>query len=313
MQINNSRNALNFTALNIRSEARKASEAEILGMAEDIVKDTKYVHLDLVDADAAPYIRTPFGSYGGNFFNITMYNSFWDKKSPYSVAIETYKTNNSYATEHLSPYEQEIMRKNGKTEALKLDFDSKRARLNFYNRVKHAANVYERAAIVARTIDDLILKEEDALNKTGGFSFVSSQAQRALGMDVDLCKVEKILAKNKFVDFQIVGADAAPKIVTPFGIYINRFKPFKPQRGCDDTLYIATQWGGELTQVREKRRGDVFIKTYNKGDNYILKLKFDSPEEAKIAYKKVSNARNKYEAGALVARYMDKLGLGSSV
>ena len=318
MQIQKIQSSPYFTSLNISPEAEKSAKGQRLDRAQEMLKNTEYVHVDLCGKDATPYIRTPYGSYSGLFLNVSTplpvddgYNGH-----AYEAKIEAFKTNNSFLNKFLPVYEQEIMRNEGKMENLGILFPNMRSYMNFYSRVKKSGDVYERAAIVAKTLDEMIKTEEEPLRLQDQKLpldkplIVKPVANDALGMDVSIGRIHQILKDNSNVRMEISERGAIPEIITFWGKYREYFKPFVPPRANENVLYIATIWGDKPTKLRAKYGKTVTTKNIDFGDSYILKLRFNSPEEAKKAYKTIENASNKYEQAAYVAKYMDKLCLG---
>ncbi len=318
MQVTNYANvSVNFRAFNIEPEAEKQSKHEKLGRAIDLVKDTQYVNVNLCGPDATPYIETPYGSYTGTFSYVPKPQKICSEVygHGYEVNIEACKSNNSYLTKNISPYDQFWIRNNSVKEDLRLVFPNRTSYNNFYKRVRTNGNLYERAAIVAKTLDEMIKSEDDIsiIRQRTPLKdplFVSPSAESALSDEVSLGRIEQILSENTNVRMQIFGPDAMPEIVTPFGRYRKIFNPFIPIKRHKDVLYISTIWGDRPIQIRTRMNSVPCIKTIKTKDNINLKLRFNNQKEAEKAYEKIQNAPNVYERCALVAMYMDKLGMG---
>ncbi|MBR1776679.1 hypothetical protein IJ750_06385 [bacterium] len=331
MNINRIEQTNTFKGFNIQPEARKVAKKKILEKAIALTQDTKYVHLDIVGRDAVPVIRTPEGRFAGTFSNIAMKNGMLlgvhpKQQIPASirrtdVTIDAYKVSIDDIMEHDFNYLEKSAEQYGVFKPIEIVHDSKDAQINTFRRLRRTGNVYERAAIIVKTLDALV---QQALGATKEkiqedpnfrpFEVIDVDFE-TLGKKFNYKRLMHILSGNRTVTMGISGQEAVPYIETPYERFIDDCKVKLPNPIYDqtNTLFVKTKWGENNSLLRYKDGHQTKNKVKNQGSNHIFKIRFETEEDAKAAYIQISNARNKYERMALLAKYMDQTGFGRTI
>lgn len=318
MQVQNVQSP-NFTGLYVKPEAVKTASGKLLNRAAEIVSDTKYAHVYLVGKNAAPVIVTSKNAYAGPFSGLSPITSMVSAKYQNDVkpkliidAFDGYDC----ISKGLNLLNQSTLEEKGVSKPIRFVFDSKEAQKNVCQRIHESGNIYDRAAIIAKIYDSMI---------RSSLGEVSSQKQIFKPLDLTLeselglkevgffTKISNILSNNKTVSLSMRYRRPEAAINTLYYHFIGDCKALKLKYNSDSNLLVKTTWGGEPIVIRNRRSGKTDNILIKYGSPYYIKLPFENDEQAQKAYYEINNAKNKYERMALLAKYMDELGLGKII